>query len=131
MPPDFEDALPDPALPPAVNLPLLAEDVTFDISIKRAAPEERVALLEEKRATLTEKATASHEKRNQRTLILVVLFAVLGLCLYEIFFAPPDEGRRQFAEKLALAIVAFAAGSAFPNLLKEGEDKEKRACRTA
>jgi len=34
--------------PAAVNLPLLAEDVTFDISIKRAAPEERTAVLEEK-----------------------------------------------------------------------------------
>lgn len=113
-------------LPSAVNLPLLAEDVTFDISIKRAAPEERVATLEEKRATLTEKATASREKRSRRMLVLVVLFAVLGLCLYEIFFAPADEGRRQFAEKMALAIVAFAVGNAFPNLLKEeGEGKEK------
>ena len=28
----------NPVLPSAVNLPLLAEDVTFDISITRAAP---------------------------------------------------------------------------------------------
>lgn len=116
----------DLALPSAVNLPLLAEDVTFDISIKRAAPEERLATLEEKRATLTEKAAASREKRSRHLLVLVTLFAVLSLCLYEIFFAPADEGRRQFAEKMALAIVAFAVGNAFPSLLKEdGDGKEK------
>ena len=103
----------------------LSTSASFDISIKRSAPEERAATLEEKRATLTEKATASREKQNRRLLILVVLFAVLGLCLYEIFFAPADEGRRQFAEKLALAIVAFAAGNAVPSLLREGEGKEK------
>ena len=121
-----DDPQQEPALPAAVNLPLLAEDVTFDISIKRSALEERVATLEEKRATLTEKATASREKRNRRLLVLVVLFAVLGLCLYEIFFAPINEGRRQFAEKLSLATVAFAVGNAVPSLLKEeGEGKEK------
>lgn len=42
--------------PAGVNLPLLAEDVTFDINIKRAAPEERTAALEEKRSVITEKA---------------------------------------------------------------------------
>lgn len=113
------------ALPAAVNLPLLAEDVTFDISIKRAALEERTAALEEKRAALAEKAAAAGEKRLRRVLVLVTLLAVLGLCLYEIFFAAADEGRRQFAEKTALAIIAFAIGNTVPSLLKEGDAKEK------
>ena len=116
----------DPSLPSAVNLPLLAEGVTFDISIKRAAPEELTAVLEEKRAGLSEKSIASREKRNRRTLILLGMFAVLALCLYEIFFAAVDLDRRQFAEKIGLVIVAFAVGNAFPSLLKEeGNDKEK------
>ncbi|MGI4789431.1 MAG: hypothetical protein ACRYFS_11350 [Janthinobacterium lividum] len=34
----------DPSLPSAVNLPLLAEDVTFDISIKRAARKSELRL---------------------------------------------------------------------------------------
>ena len=111
-------------MPPAVNLPLLAEDVTFDISIKRAAPEERAADLEGKRASVAEKAAASREKRTRRAAILFALLAVLALCLYEVFFAPVDQSRRQFAEKMALAIVAFAVGNSFPRLLHEGEDKE-------
>ena len=116
---------PGPLLPSAVNLPLLAEDITFDISIKRTATEERTAELEEKRAALSEKARASREKRTRRAFILLALFAVLGLCPYEVFFAPADQERRQFAEKIALVIVAFAVGNAVPSLLKEGESKEK------
>ena len=111
--------------PAGVNLPLLAEDVTFDISIKRAAPEERTAVLEEKRAVISEKASVAGEKRLRRILVLAALLAVLGLCLYEIFFAPLDEERRQFAEKAALAVIAFAVGNTVPSLFKEDTEKEK------
>ncbi len=49
---------------------------------------------------------------------------VLGFCFYVRFLAKPDEGNRQFAEKIIFAIIAFMTGNAVPKLFSDIEEKK-------
>jgi hypothetical protein len=113
------------SLPSTINLPISAKNVSYEVKINLASQEERLAVIDEKKLTAGQKAAEAGSKRIQSYIILGVMVSVFFLCLYVIFLAPVDEGRRQFAEKMVLFIVAFLTGNAVPKLLSEGEDKKK------